>query len=121
MSTDPRLDPAYILQDDLIRDFLPSLGQKQWQVVYASRDDNPGRFDIYSALLPSADLATALTQESWDLNINDGLPGFSESWRQGKKVTIYHRFGHSGEIRPLVIHRHFHGAWPSYILSLIHI
>ncbi|QGU32179.1 hypothetical protein [Thermochromatium tepidum] len=137
MKTDIRLDPAYILQDDLIRDllptlgqkqwlsyadaakalgdFLPTLGQNQWQVVYASRDGNPDRFGIYSALLPSADLATALTQESWDLSIGDGLPGFSQSWRQGTEVTTYHRFGGFGEIRPLVIYRHFHGAWPSYI------
>jgi len=115
MPTDPRLAPAYILQEDLIRDFIPSVGRKQWQAVYVSRDGNPDRFGVFSGLMPSTNLAAALAQESWDLTIGHGLPGFSESSRTGTKVTTYHRFGGFGEIRPLVIHRHFHGARPAYI------
>lgn|SRR2546425_7090264 len=115
MPTNLRLDLAYILQDDVITDFLPSFGRKQWQVVYGSRDTDPDTFGIFCALLSSGHVAAALADESWDLSIGDGLPGFSQSWKQGTRVTTYHRFGGFDDIRPLVIHRHFHGAWPPYI------
>src|SRR5687767_507959 len=59
MPTNLRLDLAYILQDDVITDFLPSFGRKQWQVVYGSRDEDPDTFGIFCALLPSGQLAAA--------------------------------------------------------------
>jgi hypothetical protein len=115
MATDPRLNPAYVLQEDVIRDYIPSIGRKQWQVVYASTERSPDSFAVFSGLVPRAKVSGALAQESWDLSIGDGLPGFSQSWKAKKKVSTYHRFGGFGEIRPLVILRQFHGAWSSYL------
>lgn len=115
MPTNLRLDLAYILHDDVITDFLPSFGRQQWQVVYGSRDADPDTFGIFCALLPSGDVAAALAHESWDMSIGDGLPGFSQSSKQETRVTSYQRFGGFDKTRPLVIRRHFHGAWPPYI------
>jgi hypothetical protein len=54
MASDPRREPAYVLQEDLIRDFIPSIGREQWQVVYGSSERTPDSFAVFSALLPAA-------------------------------------------------------------------
>jgi hypothetical protein len=81
MTTDPRLNPAYVLQEDVIRDYIPSLGRKQWHVVYASTERSPDSFAVFSGLVPRAKVSGALARESWDLSIGDGLPGFGQSWK----------------------------------------
>jgi hypothetical protein len=115
MAADAKLDPKYLLQEDLIRDFIPSLGREQWQVVYQTTDRTPDSFSVFSGLIPRVKVSAALTHESWDLSIGDGLPGFSQSRKGRGSVTVYRRFGGFDEVRPLVIFRHFHGAWPSYL------
>lgn len=112
-SKDYRLDLGYLLQQNLITGFIPRVGKDAWQVVYAIEDKHPDTFAIFSALLDPQALQTALEQDGWDLHIGDGLPGFIQSWQKEKKTTTYHRFGTEG-IRPLVIHRDFHGAWLPY-------
>lgn len=109
-----RQDLNYLLQQDLIADFIPHIKNAPWQIVYAIDDKHPDRFAIFSALLESQAVKEALGKDSWDLLIGDSLPGFSQSWQGGKKTTTYHRFGTEG-VRPLVIYRTFHGAWPSYL------
>ncbi|GIV89163.1 MAG: hypothetical protein KatS3mg055_1681 [Chloroflexus sp.] len=114
MSKDYRVDIDYLLQRDLITGLIPRVGKDVWQVVYAIDDKSPDRFAIFSALLEPHVVQDALNEDSWDLHIGDGLPGFSQTWQSGKETTIYHRFGTEG-IRPLVICRDFHDVWPSYI------
>ena len=109
-----RVDLDYLLQTDLLNTFIPRIGQEQWQVVYAIRGDPPDSFVIFSGLLEREAVNKALETESWDLRIGDGLPGFSQSWEEGKTITTYHRFSEE-TIRPLVIYRDFYGAWPSYL------
>jgi hypothetical protein len=79
-----------------------------------TKDESPDRFSIYSALVPPGNLDTILSQDSWDLSISEGLPGFSQSWEQEQMITTYHRFG-GHQIRPLVVYRNFHGAHPPYV------
>lgn len=114
ISKDYRLDLDYLLQRDLITDFIPRVGNDAWQVVYAIDDKHPDTFAVFSALLEPQAVQKALEQDSWDLHIGDGLPGFIQSWQKRKETTTYHRFGTDG-IRPLVIRRDFHAAWPPYI------
>jgi hypothetical protein len=111
---DDRLDLDYLLQQDLIADFIPRTGRDTWQVVYAVEDKPSDRFAVFSALLEPRFVKKALKEDGWDLRVGNGFPGFSQSWRKGKGMTTYHRFGTEG-IRPLVIYRDFHGVWPSYI------
>ncbi|MDR7555230.1 MAG: hypothetical protein QN157_06425 [Armatimonadota bacterium] len=113
-SKDYRHDLDYLLQQDLIANFIPSIGQKPWQVVYAIDDRGPDRSAIFCALLERKAVKGALEKDGWDLAIGDGLPGFSQSWQEGKTTTTYHRFGTEG-LRPLVISRNFHGAFPCYL------
>lgn len=113
-SKDYRLDLDYLLQQDLITNFIPRIGKDPWQIVYAIDDKHPDRFAIFCALLEHEAVSKALEDNSWDLHIGDGLPGFSLFWQDGKEITIYHRFGIDG-VRPFVIYRDLHGAWPSYL------
>jgi len=113
-SKDYRLDLDYLLQQDLITNFIPRIGKDPWQIAYAIDDKHPDRFAIFCALLEPEAVSKALKDNSWDLHIGDGLPGFSLFWQDGKEITIYHRFGIDG-VRPFVIYRGFHGARPSYL------
>jgi len=111
---DYRRDLDHLLQRDLISRFIPRIGKEPWQVVYAIENKHPDTFAVFSALLEPHVVRKALETDGWDLFIGDGLPGFSRSWQKGKETTTYHRFGSEG-IRPLVVCRDFHGAWPSYV------
>jgi hypothetical protein len=115
MVNDRRRDPAYVLQEDLIREFIPSIGREQWHVVYGSSERTPDSFAVFSSLVPASKVPAALAHDSWDLSIGDGLPGFSQSFKGKKRITTYHRFGGFGDFRPLVIYWHFHGAWPEHV------
>lgn len=112
----PRPDSLeFILQLDVTGELLPTIGKEQWQVLYLSTDDSPHRFGMWSALLDEKAAARAIDHDSWDLMIGDGKPGFSQSWSGGKEITTYHRFGSRDGIRPLILYRAFHGAFPQYV------
>lgn len=105
----------FLLQLDVIGELLPKIGKEQWQTLYLSADDPPHRFGMWCALLDEDAAAGAIGNDSWDLRIGDGKPGFSQSWPDGKEVTTYHRFGSGDGVRPLVLYRSFHGAFPQYV------
>ena len=65
MGTDPKLSQAYILQDDVIRDYIPSIGTQQWQVLYETKEPSPDTFSVYSGLVPRGKVSTALSREGW--------------------------------------------------------
>lgn len=104
----------FILQSDLITDLIPNIGKNQWQVLYGSAGHPPGYFTVWCALLDKSAVVRAMERNDWDLMIGDGRPGFTLSWEDGKEVTSYSRFLTSG-IRPLVLSRSFHGAFPEYM------
>ncbi len=105
----------FILQFDVTGELLSTIGKEQWQVLYLSADDPPHRFGMWCALLDKEAAARATGHDSWDLMIGDGKPGFSQSWPDGKEITTYHRFGSRDGVRPLVLYRSFHGAFPQYV------
>lgn len=105
----------FLLQLDVIGDLLPTIGKEQWQTLYLSADDPPHRFGMWCALLDEDAAARAVGHDSWDLRIGDGKPGFSQSWPEGQEVTTYHRFGSRDAVRPLLLYRSFHGAFPQYV------
>lgn len=114
--TKPKPDTLeFILQSDVTGKLLPTIGKEQWQVLYASADEPLHRFTTWCALLDEKAAARAIGQDGWDLMIGDGKPGFSTSWSDGKEITTYHRFGGRDGIRPLLLYRSFHGAFPQYI------
>ena len=105
----------FLLQFDIIREVLPKVGTGQWQTLYDIDDVDPHQFAMWWALLDEQAAAKAITTDRWDLMIGEGKPGFSTSWRDGKEVTTYDRLGHSIGVRPLVLHRSFHSAFPQYV------
>lgn len=53
--------------------------------------------------------------DGWDLLIGDGRPGFSRGWTEdGEEEISYHRTTMNEGVRPLIIYRSFHGAFPDY-------
>ena len=104
----------YLLQTDVLKCVFPYVGKEQWQPLYVSHDDDSGRFGLWCALLGDNAVELALNNDSWDLLIGDGKPGFIQSWPEGKLVTEYHPHGGRDGVRALVHHRSFHGAFPSY-------
>lgn len=112
----PPLDtPEYLLQIDVIAELLPKIGKDQWQTLYLSADGDQHRLGMWCALLDEDAAARAMEHESWDLRIGDGKPGFSQSSSGGKEVTTYYRFGWRAGVRPLVLYRSFHDAFPQYV------
>lgn len=106
----------FLLQLDITEALLPTIGKRVWQILYLRDREPPHRLGMGCALLDDDAAAKAMGCDSWDLLAGDGKPGFSESWPTGKEEVItYHRFGGSAGIRPLVLHRSFHGAFPQYV------
>lgn len=84
-----------------------------WTTVYSFRND--GDASYFSALSPVSRRTQALADPGWDLSIGAGGPGFSQSCSDGEPETEYHRWGGRDGVEPLVLHRQFHGARPSYL------
>jgi hypothetical protein len=105
----------FLLQSDVTGQLLPTIGKEQWQILYLSADEPPHRLGMWCALLDAEAATPAMSNDGWDLMVGDGQPGFSQSWQDGKTVATYHRFGSLDGIRPLVLYRSFHGAFPAYI------
>lgn len=105
----------FLFQRDVIGELLPKIGREQWQTLYLKADERPHRFGMWCALLDENAAAKAMEHDSWDLMIGNGLPGFSQSWSEENEVTTYERFGGSDGVRPLVLYRSFHGAFPKYL------
>src|SRR5262249_50629169 len=100
---------------DITKELFPSIGKTAWQLLYLSADDPDGHLGIWCALLDDKAAARAMQHDGWDLLIGDGKPGFSQSWPEGKEITTYHRFSSGENVRPLVIYRYFHGAFPKFV------
>ncbi len=105
---------AFLLQLDIMGELLGSIGREQWQTLYVSREDGSSRFGVWCALLDGDAAERALDDEGWDLRIGEGRPGFIQTSCGGQEATTYHRFGESDGVRPLVLCRSFHGAFPQY-------
>jgi hypothetical protein len=69
----------FLLQTDVIEELLPTIGKQQWQILHLNADDNPHRYGMWSALLEKKALKRAMKTDSWDLNREDGKPGFMQS------------------------------------------
>jgi hypothetical protein len=52
-----------------------------------------------------------MKKDSWEVMIDNGLPGFSRGYDGDKVTTRYDRFGFS-QVEPLVFARGFHGLKP---------
>lgn len=105
----------YILQLDVTGELLRRIGTEQWQALYLSDKEPPHRFGMWCALLDDEAVTRAIVHDGWDLMIGDGKPGFSQGWADGLETTTYHRFGDRDGVRPLVLYRSFHGAFPKYV------
>jgi hypothetical protein len=90
---------------------IDGLGSGDWTTLYEYHDAAESTRCSYSALLSSAQVATAVKHDSWDLSIGRGAPGFSTRSDDGIEVTTYDRFGMSG-VEPILYIRDFHGIKP---------
>ena len=72
-------------------------------------------YGLHCALVPFPEKENVLGELGWDLGHNDGMPGASMSWPNGKEIVEYHRFGGRKGVEPLIIDRHFHELRPDYV------
>ena len=82
--------------------------------VYQSENGDNYHKGIYCALIPSAQIERALSMASWDLSHGGGIPGTSESLKEGEWRVEYLRYGDDSGIEPLVVDREFHGIRDDY-------
>lgn len=105
-------------QSDVERWFQEVHGTTRWTVLYQTTKMGDTGINLFSYLMPPERCKQALTEPSWDLPVGNGGPGYSVSWADGEKVTIYHRIGEPGSIEPIVFVRHFpHGRPDSLEIS----
>lgn len=71
-------------------------------------------FGIHCALIPTAKIEDSLSNLSWDLSSDDGLPGAVQYYHGDEKQVEYIRYGNDNGIEPLVIDRYFDGIRPDY-------
>lgn len=90
------------------------IGTHEWIRLYAVHSTDSESKAYFSALIPHKHVSRVMKRSAWDLMIGRGLPGFSQSYRTGKKKTTYHRFGTESAL-PIVFVRTFHDLKPSYI------
>jgi hypothetical protein len=104
-------DPITTLSQKANRAEIENIGSNDWVTLYAYESGNSGNKCYFCAFVPRNHVSKALSHDSWDLMIDQGLPGFTQSYISGKTKTRYDRFG-STPIEPLIFHRSFHGLKP---------
>ena len=110
----PENDYEFLLQHDVIERCLPKIGVELWQTLHCVVDSKSQHLSMWCALLEEGAVDRAIKRDRWDLSRGDGLPGFSQGWSEGNKVTTYNRFNSGSGVRPLVLFRSFGGAFPTY-------
>lgn len=76
--------------------------------------NEPHRYVIFCALIPSVRIDESLANLGWDLCPGDDYPRAIQYSEDGATLTKYSRFGDERGIEPLVILRDFHGLRPDY-------
>ena len=91
-------------------------GEENWVTVYKYTPIDGGDHDggMYCALVSPDKAERALSDNSWDLMVGAGGPGFSTSYESGAKTTRYYTNADEGYLR-LVLNREFHGRKEDYI------
>jgi hypothetical protein len=94
-------------------------GQGEWTVICDSRSlsssASVGRFATFSK---PQNRPNVLSQTGWDLTKGEGLPGFSQSYSDGKVDTIFERSTVSEFLEPILLFQDFHGLEPGrYLLN----
>lgn len=99
------------------REFFEAQGEGPWTVISDSVSESGDKsYGIYCALSDPARRDRALSDPGWDLTVTDGAPGFSMSWPDGVRTTVYHPNGGESEgVEPLVLVREYHGARESTV------
>jgi hypothetical protein len=87
------------------------IGTGEWTTLYAHDKGGPLDTFRFSALIPSSEVPSALSRVGWELTVENGSPGFSQSNVGGATVATYHRFG-LGSAEPIVFIRDWHGLKP---------
>jgi hypothetical protein len=106
------LDSTTILSQKANVAEIENIGKEDWITLYSFESDQKGSKCYFCGLVPRNRVSRAMTHDSWDLMIGNGLPGFIENNVSGRKRTKYDRFGASS-VEPLVFSRSFHDLKPS--------
>jgi hypothetical protein len=95
-------DPITVLSPRENLAEIENIGRHDWLTLYAYESNDFENKGYFCALVPQRQVRTAMSHDSWDLMIGQGLPGFSQSYGSGKTKTTYYRFG-SSSAEPLIL------------------
>lgn len=107
-------DRDFLLQTDVTGGIRDRLAKRDWLTLYSWSESKRERVTYWCGLLDPTAVAEALETDDWDLHIDEGMPGFMQTYPAGEPANTYHPFGGDDGARPLVVHRSFAGAAPAY-------
>jgi hypothetical protein len=108
-----RNEKAYVEQNDILN-LVRNLGNEEFLIASESRTDleSGTGFEYWTALIPGDLVPQALKTDSFDLQMDEGRPGFNGS---DPGTTVYERFNQFDGVEPLVFRRRFANIKPGYV------
>ena len=98
-------------QKDTIDYITNKLGKGQWIIISGSHDDGQNSEGYWSGFIPKENIEVLFRDCGWDINHDDGYPGFEEN---NTGIAYKRNFLEHG-LEPLVYYRDFYGVSPNYV------
>ena len=109
MSIDIEIEKQRLSQDQFIEKIKQGIRPSEMLTVYFIKSTKSENIGIYCALIPNDQIASSLSNTSWELAPGEGLPGAVKYQKSGEWNTKYLRFGDDSGVEPLILYRSFNG------------
>ena len=111
---DINTDKRRLSQAQTLKYMQRDLKWNEMLTVYQEDIQEYSKYYIYCALIPSAHIEETLSVSTWDLEFSRGMPRGMTSYKGGKEVHQYLRYGVDNGVEPLIIDRNFHRLRDDY-------
>ena len=111
---DINTDQRRLSQAQTLKYMQRDLKWNEMLTVYQENIQEYNKYYIYCALIPSAHIEETLSVSTWDLEFSRGMPRGMTSYKGGKEVHQYLRYGVDNGVEPLIIDRNFHRLRDDY-------
>ena len=111
---DINTDKRRLSQAQTLKYMQRDLKWNEMLTIYQEDIQEYSKYYIYCALIPSAHIEETLSVSTWDLEFSRGMPRGMTSYKGGKEVHQYLRYGVDNGVEPLIIDRNFHRLRDDY-------
>lgn len=101
-----------ILFNKIVNNFIPKIGNEDWTIIYSEEKSNEHTYYNYAFLIPETAQLSVLQHESWDFQINSGMPSIN---RYSDKEDKYSRFNNDEGYEPIITKLFYNNIVPSKI------